>query len=149
MIIAATGHRSERCEDEPVTREKLRNGLKRVPPWEESIFICGMANGTDLWAGSEALSLGFEIWVAKPWAGHIPRVGDKALYEEILAAATKIVNVVDAEEFPGSWCYQKRNEWMVDHSTHILAYWDGVERGGTWNCIKYARGKRPIRNVHG
>lgn len=148
MIIAATGHRSEKCEEESIVRQKLRAGLERVPPWEESIFICGMANGVDLWAGDEALLLGYEIWAAKPWAGHKPRVADRELYARIIEAASRVINVVDSENYPGAWAYQKRNEWMVDNATNIIAYWDGVESGGTWNCINYARGKKPIRNVY-
>lgn len=33
---------------------------------------------------------------------------------------------------------QIRNVWMVDHSDYVIAVWDGVQRGGTWNCIQYA-----------
>ena len=149
MIVAATGHRSERCKSEESTRASLRRGLERVPPWGENIFICGMANGVDLWAASEAISMGFEIWAAKPWAGHSPRNSDVELYNQVIGVASKVVNVVDSEQFPGNWVYPKRNKWMVDNATHILAYWDGVEKGGTWDCIRYARGKKPIRNVYG
>ena len=34
--------------------------------------------------------------------------------------------------------YQKRNEWMVDHSSLVLAFYNG-EPGGTANTIQYAR----------
>jgi uncharacterized phage-like protein YoqJ len=33
---------------------------------------------------------------------------------------------------------QIRNEWMVDHSDTLVAYWDG-SKGGTANCIEYAQ----------
>ena len=146
MRIAATGHRSERCKDEEAVRRKLRETLESAP--KDTVIISGMANGWDLWAGSEALALGYEIWAAKPWKGHTARVEDAELYAQIIEASSRVINVVDSEEFPGNWAYQKRNEWMVDNATNILAYWDGVEKGGTWNCIKYARGKKPIRNVY-
>lgn len=35
---------------------------------------------------------------------------------------------------------QKRNEFMVDNSDLVIAVWDGVKSGGTWNCVKYAIG---------
>lgn len=30
---------------------------------------------------------------------------------------------------------------MVDHSLLVLAIWNGMEKGGTWNTIRYARQK--------
>ncbi len=34
--------------------------------------------------------------------------------------------------------YQRRNEWMVDHSGRVIAVYTG-ERGGTRNTIAYAK----------
>ena len=36
---------------------------------------------------------------------------------------------------------QKRNEYMVDNSDKVFAFWNGEEKGGTWNTIQYARKK--------
>ena len=36
---------------------------------------------------------------------------------------------------------QKRNEYMVDNSEKVYAFWNGEEKGGTWNTIQYARSK--------
>jgi uncharacterized phage-like protein YoqJ len=32
---------------------------------------------------------------------------------------------------------QKRNEYMVDNSSYIVALWDGERKGGTYNCLEY------------
>ena len=40
-------------------------------------------------------------------------------------------------------CMQTRNEFMVDHSHMVLAYWDGTP-GGTKNCIDYALKRRVV-----
>ena len=37
-------------------------------------------------------------------------------------------------------CLQKRNRYMVDHATHLLAVYDG-QPGGTASTIRYARKK--------
>lgn len=51
--------------------------------------------------------------------------------------------------YPGAWCMQTRNEWMVDHSDFTLAVWDRVEAGGTWNCVRYAReNAQPIKYIN-
>ena len=146
MIVAVTGHRSEDAEPEEVVRCKLRTALRYSGA---DTVICGMANGVDLWAGSEAVLLGIEVWAAKPWAGHRPRKDDERLYASVIEAASRVVNVTEREEYPGPWVYQVRNKWMVDNATHVLAYLNPeATSGGTWNCVEYARGKRPIRNIY-
>ncbi len=144
--VAGTGHRSENCEDESIVRTKIRVKLQYTAGI--TTVVTGMANGYDLWLGDEALLLGIEVIAARPWAGHQPRKEDRELYDRIIAAASRVVNVNESQKYPGAWCYQKRNEWMVDHADAVMAYWDGTEDGGTWNCIEYARGKKPIANIY-
>ena len=146
MIIAGTGHRPQDSEGENIVRTKARVALQSSGA---DVFICGMAAGFDLWAGDEARNLGIEVWAAKPWAGHGPRKGDEELYATIIEDAGRVVNVVESEEFPGAWVYHKRNHWMVDNATHVLSYLNPeATRGGTFECVKYARGKKPIRNIY-
>ena len=38
-------------------------------------------------------------------------------------------------------CEQKRNRYMVDKSDLVFAVWNGEEKGGTWNTIRYAERK--------
>lgn len=144
MIIAGTGHRPEKAENEDVVREKVRIALRDSGATH---FICGMASGFDLWAGTTALRIGLQVVAAKPWTGHKPRKADVGLYAEVIESASRIVNVIEQDAYPGAWCYQKRNEWMVDNCDRVLAYWDG-EPGGTGNCVKYAKGRKPIRNIY-
>lgn len=148
MIIAFTGHRSE-VIDEDTARSNVRRKLQETGPASIEAVVCGMANGFDLWAGDEALALRIPVWAAKPWAGHKPRRGDVELYAKIIAGASRVINVSDADAYPGPWIYQVRNEWMVDNATHILAYYNGAPKGGTFNCLKYAdKKKKPVRNVY-
>ena len=151
MKIALTGHRSEDCRSEDDVRTRVRRMLSTTPEPVTAV-ICGMANGLDLWGGDEALDLGLPVIAAKPWRGHGPRKSDVALYERILREAVEIVDVDPHDEYRGPWVYQKRNEWMVDHATHVLAYYSGKGRGGTYNCLQYAKKKLPedrIKNIYG
>lgn len=34
---------------------------------------------------------------------------------------------------------QKRNEYMVDNSDIVIAIWSSMKKGGTWNCVNYAK----------
>lgn len=147
MILVLTGHRSERIDNARRVREAIRKTLIEAKP---DVVVCGMANGFDLIGGHTACNLGFNVWATKPWAGHEPRKEDEAVYNAIIMFAEKIVEVDPSDKYAGPWVYQKRNEWMVDQGTHILAYWDGVKKGGTWNCLKYNRTTRklPVRNLY-
>jgi hypothetical protein len=146
MIIAGTGHRPEDAEDEAIVRQKARTALQYSGA---SVFICGMAAGFDLWAGDEARQLGIEIWAAKPWTGHTWRKRDAEQYALLIASASRVVNVVEQEKYPGVWVYHNRDKWMVDNATHILAYLNpAAKSGGTYGTVQYARGKKPIRNIY-
>lgn len=148
MIIALTGHRSEDSEDESIVRRKVRRALSDTPETVEAV-ITGMANGLDLWGGDEALKLGLPVIAARPWTTHQPREHDAQLYVDILANALRVVTVTEVDTYPGPWVYHKRNEWMVDNATHVMAYWSGKEKGGTFACVRYARKvKKPIRNIY-
>ena len=49
-----------------------------------------------------------------------------------------------------NWKFLKRDEWMVDECTKLLALWDGVKDGGTWHTVQYARAiGRPRLNLWG
>jgi uncharacterized phage-like protein YoqJ len=45
------------------------------------------------------------------------------------------------------YAFLKRDEWMVDNCTEVLALWDGLPKGGTWHTVNYANklGK-PVNN---
>ena len=59
-------------------------------------------------------------------------------YFSILERADKVI--VLSEEYT-SFCMQRRNEYMVDKSDLVLAFWNGEESGGTWQTINYAKRK--------
>ena len=35
-------------------------------------------------------------------------------------------------------CFQRRNEWMIDHSARVIAAYNG-QSGGTRNTVEYAK----------
>lgn len=60
---------------------------------------------------------------------------DKERYNEILDKAD-VVTVLSQSYT--AWCMQKRNEYMVDKSDVVLAVWNGKQKGGTYNTIRYS-----------
>ena len=65
--------------------------------------------------------------------------------EHILSACDS-VHIISPVYHQG--CMDKRNRFMADKADTVLAVWNGIEKGGTWNTICYARkiGK-PVRYI--
>lgn len=143
MRVAITGHRPERIKDMQLVNRGLMNAYRELGV---TGVIQGMAAGVDLLSAKRAHFDKIPFWSVKPWAGHTPRVADRSDYEQAWAYAEKQFVVNPSETYLGPWLYQRRNEWMVDHSDKaVLAVWDGTENGGTFNCVKYARGIHGMR----
>ena len=148
LIIAATGHRPDKLGGySPRITNSLRLLAHRYIVQQRPAFvISGMALGWDQAVAGAALLAGVPLIAAVPFRGQESKWPEQSqlAYRELLAAAARIVEVCD----PGYavWKMQKRNEWMVDHCTRLMALWDGSP-GGTKNCIDYAEGKIPIDNL--
>jgi len=61
----------------------------------------------------------------------------RARYEHLCGMCDQIIDVSPDPYSPAKM--QTRNEWMVDRSNYVIAAWNGVKKGGTWNCIAYAQ----------
>lgn len=106
-----------------------------------------MARGVDIWAAETVLSLkailpsrNIKLWVAIPYDRQSLNwtVQEQARYQKILEKADK-VEYVSHDYFNG--CLQKRNRYMIDAASHLIAVYDGVQKGGTKYTIDYARKK--------
>lgn len=153
-ICAFTGYRPEkfsfgdneadlRCEQ---LKQKMFCEILRMTREGVSVFMSGMARGADLWAAEAVLQIQnvkssqkIELWAIVPydrqplaWSAK-----ERARYQRILEQAAH-VEYISHDYYNG--CLQKRNRYMVDHATHLLAVYDG-QPGGTASTIRYARKK--------
>lgn len=108
-------------------------------------FISGMALGVDMWAAEIVLEMPklvpemkLKLIAAVPCDGQdkLWRPEMRKRYQDILSRAAEVV-VVSPGPY-AAWKMQRRNQWMVDNSSLVIAVWDGSP-GGTANCISYAR----------
>lgn len=60
---------------------------------------------------------------------------DRELYNYVLDNAD-LVRYINENYFPA--CFQVRNEWLVDHSSRVIAVFNG-KKGGTKNTVDYAK----------
>lgn len=138
-----TGHRPEKltvpeAEIRTWLEDKIRNAINEG----YTTFISGMARGVDLWAGEivlnlKAKGLPISLMCASPYPGFEARWAEKwrSLYHKVLADADDVIFVCPAYSYDS---FQKRNEWMIDHSSRVIAVFNGTS-GGTKNTIDYAR----------
>ena len=140
-----TGHRPEKLSvDEKTAQRLLENEIRKSISEGYRTFISGVARGIDIWAAEIVLKLKTEgadihLICASPFEGFenswTPQWKEK--YRAILKAADVVKYI--SRSYSRS-CFQVRNEWMVDHSNRVIAFYNG-EPGGTLNTIKYAQRK--------
>ena len=105
-------------------------------------FLCGMAQGCDLYFCEAVLALRerypevtVEAAIPCPTQADDWPEAERQRYCQLLAACD-YETLVSARYTPD--CMQARNKYMVDSSTVLLACFDG-RPGGTMNTILYAR----------
>ncbi len=105
-------------------------------------FICGMARGCDLYFAWEVLELRHQfpqvtLEAARPFEGqangwpeeeqnHYHQVLDQCDYEVLV------------QHHYDRGCFSRRNHYMVDRASRLIAAYDGEPRGGTASTVLYA-----------
>lgn len=105
-------------------------------------FISGMARGSDLYFAEAVLALrrrypDITLECARPCesqADHWPET-EQNRYQAILSQCDYETLV---QYHYDRWCMMRRNRYMVDRSTRLLAVYDGVPKGGTAQTLAYA-----------
>ena len=140
-----TGHRPEKLSlSENEVKHLLEKAIDNVIADGYVTFITGMAKGTDIWAAEIVLEKkkrndALRLICAIPHPGFENKRSEyeKERYMHILQGADYTTTVSD-HYFRA--CYQRRNEFMVDHSSLVIAVWNGL-LSGTKNTIDYAKRK--------
>lgn len=144
-----TGHRPEKLpwgRDETdhrcvALKERLRDAVLSAYEGGMRHFICGMARGGDLYFAEIVLELrrdrpDITLEAAIPWPGQSNgwSQDNRERWHRILAACD-LETVVQRSYDPG--CMLRRNRYMVDHSSLVIALYDGTP-GGTCRTLEYA-----------
>lgn len=137
-----TGHRPYKLGiSEEKAKELLSNAIDMAIEKGYTIFISGMAQGIDMWAAEivlEKRQLNPAIFLVcvSPYKGMESKWGnaDKEKYSSIIEQADEVNYLC---EHYTSYCFHARNNWMVNHSSMVIAAYND-EDGGTKNTIKYA-----------
>lgn len=105
-------------------------------------FFCGMAMGYDLLAAEAVLSLqpkltGLQLIAVIPYRGQTERWSDamKSQYDDVLYNANDTV-ILSEHYYQG--CLLRRNDYMVAHSSRLIAWHNGNPKGGTFYTCRMA-----------
>lgn len=140
-----TGHRPEKLTiPEERLSQLLEQEIRRAIGQQFTTFLTGMAKGSDIIAAEIVLRLRkqdprLKLVCALPYPGFGQRWGGgwAERSRRVLSEADLIKHVCSSFSYAA---YQRRNEWMVDHSRLVIAVFNG-EKGGTKNTLDYAREK--------
>lgn len=144
-----TGHRPQklpwRFDERDLRCTEFKDKLFAVicAVYESGIkhFICGMALGCDMYCAEAVIALkvhhsDITLEAAVPYSGQAENWSEsnRRRYNDVLSRCDSIT--VISEEYSPS-CMMRRNKYMVDSSSVLIACYNGSS-GGTWNTIKYA-----------
>lgn len=147
--IAFTGHRSYRGEAE----SELRSLVERLYSEGYRTFLSGMAPGFDLAAAISILQLrkqyhDIRLIAVVPYDGFrdMCHNADRALYDMVIDQADYIVTVSDIR---GTMGFLQRNNYLIDNSSAVVAWWNGGKKSGTGYTVHRAKHQhKPIYNLH-
>ena len=148
-----TGHRPMRLpfgfeEKHPVClalKEILRKEIIKKVEQGCIRFISGVALGTDMICSEIVLDLkeqypNIKLICAIPHEEQAAKWNEehRTRYFDIIERSDSMV-LISHQYTPT--CYIERNRYMVDNSMHLVAVYDGKEKGGSAFTISYARAK--------
>ncbi len=147
-----SGHRPEKLAvPEEEVRQWLAEQIDLAIAAGYTTFITGCGMGVDIWAGQIVLRKKTEnpalrLIAATPWPGFPAKWNTQwqTWYRELLKEADLVVPI--SRQYRAG-IFRERNEWMVNHSSRLIALYNGAP-GGTRDTIDYAlsRGIEVITN---
>jgi uncharacterized phage-like protein YoqJ len=158
LIWAATGHRPDRLGgyDDGTLERYVAHACRFLVEAMPAKVIVGMALGWDTAVALACVRRGVPFAAAVPFEGQeLAWPSDaQARYRTLLrwASEVTIVSRIAPEHQDRTWwiggVMHARNRWMVDRCQAVVALWDGAPKGGTANCIAYAKSVgRPVVNL--
>ena len=146
-----TGHRPEKCKGpESSIKSQLAVEIDKTIKDGYDTFISGMALGVDIWAAEEVIKKQQEGQMLKlicvvPFEGFEKNRTKEEIdkYQRIISCADNMVIISPRYK---RWCFHARDEWMVDHSSRVIAVFNGTP-GGTESTILYAREKAYVADI--
>lgn len=145
--VSFTGHRtydgSAAARLRTVVAELYQRGYRQ--------FLSGMAVGFDLAAAEAVLALretcpGLRLVAVVPFEGQESRfsAADRERYARVLAVADKRIVVCRCYRRD---CYARRNDFLIDHASVVVAWYDGSAGGTRYTVLRARRCGLEVENL--
>ena len=159
-VVSFSGHRTNRIIKFSINRQQILanvafNTWSMIDNLCEQgyhTFLSGVAEGFDLIAAEEVLRLKKEyphirLVAVIPFRGQENRYTeeDKQRYNNILAQADETIYISE-RYFDG--CFLRRNDYLLEHSARLLAYYDCIPSGGTAYTVRRAITERKMNVIN-
>lgn len=149
MIKFVTGHRPDKLggysleNNQKLTRFAI--SILKKENLDDLSIVTGMALGWDQAVANacDCLKIPFIAAIPCPDQDKLWDLEDKIRYKFLLLSTWCIRKIIVSPEYTKT-CMQIRNIWMVDNSEEGISLWDGIKKGGTYNCLKYANKKKKV-----
>lgn len=146
FVVGVTGHRDLAGAEDGIA-SALRADLeaRQGTHGDHLIALSAIAAGADSLFAEAAISLGIPLEVVLPFEGYVEDFEEGAERErfQALLAAARIARTLPYQGRSAE-AYAAVGRWVVKHSDHLVAVWDGMPargRGGTGDIVAYARGR--------
>ena len=138
--LAFTGHRTIPIERQNEIRARLVEAVSVTCKSGITCFYSGMAMGFDLMAAETGRYPDIRLIAVVPFRRQNCRWPsiEKERYQNIVSRADRVI-VLSEHYFHG--CLLKRNDFMLEHSYGVIAFYDGKPYGGTFYTCREAMKK--------
>lgn len=135
--IALTGHQKPRLRGHESEVSAWIKNLIDIYTAEGSVeMLCGCAEGSDELFGETAILYNYptvQLTLCLPFRRY--------RWMEISKLMNRADKTVHMAEKWKKGADEQRDRYMVDNCDLLLAVWDGIEAGGAWKTIEYAKSK--------
>ncbi len=153
-----TGHRHLPPDQLTAIVSDVESVLRELVGAGYRYFLCGGALGFDMLAEEILLRAAkynpaIQLILALPcrnqtevWTKRGDHLDELRRYQQIKGKASAIVYLSD---FYTPTCMKERNQFMVDHASCCIAYYNGTPRSGAGQTVRMAeKAGIPIKNVY-
>lgn len=151
--IAFSGHRNNRITtDRHTLTQEIEKLITAYYFRGYRCFMTGMAKGFDLLSAEAVLKLrqtytDIKLIAVIPFTGQAKYFSDedKKRYGVIFQQCDESVLITD-RYYTG--CFHRRNDYLIDHASLLVCYFDGTPKGGTFYTVNRAKNMNmPVINL--
>lgn len=151
--VAFTGHRHINADNIASLREELTHTIRQQYLNGYTTYIIGGAVGFDLLSAEIVLELqqeftDIQLFCAVPYAGHHIYFRNESMQRYIHIADKATANIILSSHYHDG-CFLRRNDYMIEHCSLLIAYYNQSPRSGTGYTVRRAEANNtPIINLY-